>query len=242
MVRSNQFESKIVVITGSTAGIGLETAKLFASRGATVIVSSRKPKAVEETTRAIGCDGVVCNVSTKADREKLVDFVKSKYGRVDVFISNVAASLSLGDDCTEKQWEKMFDTNVKSAWLLAKDLVPLMPRGTGSIVFVSSYAGYNPSGPIGVYGVTKTALLGLTRMLANELGPSKGIRVNCVAPGVIRTQFSAPLWEAGESLGLLGRIGEPREIAEPIAFLASPEASFITGETVAITGGAHCRL
>lgn len=246
----NQFKNKIILITGSTDGIGLATAQVFKQRGGTVIVSSRKAEAVQKVQDNLGCDGIVCNVSLAKDRETLVTYIQKKYGKLDVFVSNVAASLSFGmsEDCEESKWDKMMDTNLKASWLLAKALVKFMPPVTSSIVFVSSIAGFDPSAPIGIYGVTKTALLGLTRLLANEFGAQYKIRVNCVAPGVIRTKFSGPLIGSdeakarSENISPLQRIGESMEVAKPIVFLASDDASFITGETVIVAGGAHCRL
>ncbi len=247
---NHQFQNEIILITGSTAGIGLATAQLFKQRGGTVIVSSRKPAAVRKVQDELGCDGIVCNVSSAKDREVLVEYIATKYGRLDVFISNVASSLSFGlsEDCEESKWDKMMETNLKATWLLARDLVKLMPQNTGSMAFVSSIAAYNPSLPIGIYGVSKTALLGLTRLLANEFGTQYKIRVNCVAPGVIRTNFSGPLWQSeeakwrSESISPLNRIGNAMEVAKPIVFIASADASFITGETLIAAGGAHCRL
>ena len=116
-------------------------------------------------------------------------------------------------------------------------------KNGGSIVFVSSIAGFNPTAPLGGYGVTKTALFGLTKGLAAELGASKNIRVNCVAPGVIRTRFSRMLWENNDVLEsvnkgcILSRVGKPEEIAGPVAFLCSKDASYITGETILVAGG-----
>ena len=245
-----RFKGKVVVVTGSTAGIGYGIAKRFVSEGATVVISSRKEEAVARTVSELECHGLVCNVSAAADREKLLTYVKSKFGKIDVLVLNVATSLAFGmsDDCSEAAWDKMMDTNVKSAWLLAKAAVPMMIPNTSSIVIVSSFAAYCPDSPIGVYGVTKTAMIGLTKLLANEYGRTKGIRVNCVAPGVIKTKFSKSLWESkvvrevSEKASPLGRIGTVEEVAGPVAFLASSDASYITGETIVVAGGTHCRL
>jgi dehydrogenase/reductase SDR family protein 4 len=142
----------------------------------------------------------------------------------------------------------MMETNVKANWVLSKMFLPLLVPGTSSIVIISSYAGYNPDTPIGAYGVTKTTLIGLTRLLANEYGRTNKIRVNCVAPGVIQTKFSKALWESedirsiNERSTALGRIGKPAEVAGPVIFLASDDASYVTGETILVTGGIQSRL
>ena len=245
-----RFTNKVVVVTGGTAGIGFATAQRFVAEGAHVVVCSRKQEMVDSVSRALHCDGVLCNVSNQSDREKLFEFVKEKYGRVDVLVLNVATSLAFGSslDCSEAAWDKMMSTNVKSTWLLSTMFYPIITGGSGSIVIVSSYAGYNPGIPLGPYGITKTALLGVTRMLANEFGRSKGVRVNCVAPGVIKTKFSSALWDSQEirkhteDASPLGRIGDPQEVAGPITFLASADASYICGETIVVAGGTYCKL
>lgn len=246
----NRFEGKVVVITGSTAGIGLAVAERFAREGAKVVVSSRKGKAVKETMATLNCDGIVCNVSNNTERLALFEHVKKSYGRVNILVLNAATSLAFGqsEECDEARWDKMMDTNLKSGWLMSKQMVSIMPEKTSSIIFISSYAGFNPSSPIGVYGVTKTALLGLTKLLANEYGRKYQIRVNSVAPGVIKTKFSQSLWETDEVRNIsemnapLGRVGNVDEVAGPVAFLASNDANYITGECIVIAGGTHCRL
>lgn len=245
-----RFEGKVVLVTGGTAGIGLAVAKRFVSEGAKVIVCSIKTASVETVKAELGCEGITCNISSDPDREKLFGYVKGKYGRLDVVVLNAATSLSFGPttSCEPSKWDKMMETNVKANWMLANMLLRMITPNTGSIVLVSSYAGYNPDSPIGIYGVTKTAIIGLTRMLANEYGRIAGIRVNCVAPGVIETNFSRPLRESdevrrlSESASPLGRVRKPDEVAGPIAFLASTDAAYITGETIVIAGGTHCRL
>ena len=245
-----RFGGRVVLVTGGTAGIGLATVKRFVEEGATVLACSRKQENVDQVCRELKCDGLVCNVSSDHDRVKLVEYIKNKYGRIDVIVLNAATSLSFGPsrDCEPAKWDKMMETNLKSNWVLSNMLASLITPKTGSIVLVSSYAGYNPDSPLGVYAVTKTALIGLTKMLANEFGRAMGVRVNCVAPGVIETRFSRPLWESEEirkiteNASPLGRVGKPEEVSGPIVFLASEDASYITGDTLVIAGGSHCRL
>ncbi|XP_047242718.1 dehydrogenase/reductase SDR family member 4 isoform X2 [Girardinichthys multiradiatus] len=171
-------------------------------------------------------------------------------GGIDILVSNAAVNPFFGNilDSTEDVWDKILSVNVKSAFLLTKLVVPHMEkRGGGNIIFVSSVAGYQPMQALGPYSVSKTALLGLTKALAPELAHGN-IRVNCVAPGIIKTRFSSALWQnkdvADEFKKQLSikRIGEPEEIGGTIAFLCSDEASYITGETIAVTGGMSCRL
>jgi len=245
-----RFLGKVVIVTGGTDGIGLATAIRFKNEGAIVVVCSRKSEAVEKTKNVYGFDGVVCNVSSEEDRQGLFKHVKDTYGRVNVLVLNAATSLSFGlsIDCEETRWDKMMDTNLKSNWMMSKIMIPLMCPGNASIVIISSYAGYNPDTPIGVYGVTKTALIGLIRLLANEYGRTYNVRVNGVAPGVIETKFSKTLWESKEIRSInekstaLGRIGHVDEVAGPILFLASQDASYITGEVIMVTGGIPSRL
>jgi dehydrogenase/reductase SDR family protein 4 len=173
-----RFREKVVLVTGGTAGIGLATARRFKREGAEVVICSRKPEVIKRVCKDEGVDGIQCNVSVSSDREKLIQYIKEKYKRIDVLVLNVATSLAFGasEDCSEAAWDKMMTTNVKSTWAMAISAAPLLTPCSGSIVIVSSFAGYNPGIPLGPYGVTKTALLGLTRMLANEFGKSKSIR------------------------------------------------------------------
>ncbi|CAB1421432.1 unnamed protein product [Pleuronectes platessa] len=212
---------KVAIVTASTDGIGLAAAEALGKRGAHVV-----------------------------DREKLVQTTLEKCGGIDILVSNAAVNPFFGNimDSTEDVWDKILSVNVKSAFLMTKLVAPHMEkRGGGNVVFVSSVAGYQPMQALGPYSVSKTALLGLTRALAPELAQSN-IRVNCVAPGVIRTRFSSALWGNDDMMDefkkqlSIKRIGEPAEIGSVIAFLCSDEASYITGETVTVTGGVGCRL
>jgi len=175
--------------------------------------------------------------------------VKERYGGMDVFVSNAAVSPPqpplLRTD--EAMWDKIFDVNVKAAFLLAKEAAPLMREG-GAIVFVSSAGAYNPGAPHPAYGVSKTALHGLTKGLAREYAGA-GVRVNAIAPGMIKTSFSRPIWSKGPQVEkaiasgtMLGRLGEVAEIAGCVAFLASSDASYVTGEILAAAGGGASHL
>lgn len=165
-------------------------------------------------------------------------------------VSNAAVNPEVGGvmEASEKAWDKIFDINVKSSFLLAKEVKPyLIKRGGGSIIFISSIAGFQPFPLLGAYSISKTALFGLTKAASNDLAVHN-IRVNCVAPGVIKTKFSSALYESEEaneqavSMIPLGKLGQPREVAAVVAFLASDDASYVTGENIVASGGMQSRL
>ncbi|XP_058480114.1 dehydrogenase/reductase SDR family member 4 isoform X1 [Solea solea] len=251
----SSLSGKVAIITGSTDGIGLAAAESLGKRGAHVVVSSRRQANVDRAvewlqSQKIQVTGTTCNVDKSEDRENLVKLTVEKCGGVDILVSNAAVNPFFGNimDSTEEIWDKVLSVNVKVFFLMTKLVMPHMQkRGGGNVVFVSSVAGYQPIRIIGPYSVSKTALLGLTRALAPELAQSN-IRVNCVAPGLIKTNFSSALWQSEDFLDdfkkqlSIKRVGEPKEISEVIAFLCSDEASYITGETITVSGGMGCRL
>lgn len=251
----SSLSGKVAIVTASTDGIGLAAAQALGKRGAHVVVSSRRQANVDRAvtllqSQNIQVTGTTCNVGKAEDRQKLVDLTLQTYGGVDILVSNAAVNPFFGNtmDSTEEVWDKILSVNVKASFLITKLVVPHMEkRGGGNVVFVSSVGGYQPIPVLGPYSVSKTALLGLTRALAPELAPSN-IRVNCVAPGIIKTRFSAALWQSEEIMDefkkqmSIKRVGEPDEIGGVIAFLCSDEASYITGETITVTGGMACRL
>ncbi|XP_041842629.1 dehydrogenase/reductase SDR family member 4 [Melanotaenia boesemani] len=246
---------KVAIVTASTDGIGLAAAQALGKRGAHVVVSSRRQANVDKAvallqSQSIQVTGTTCNVGNGEDREKLVQVALDQWGGIDILVSNAAVNPFFGNvmDSTEEVWDKILAVNVKSAFLLTKLVMPhMVKRGGGNVIFVSSVAGYQPMQALGPYSVSKTALLGLTRVLAPELAQSN-IRVNCVAPGVIKTRFSSALWQNEDVVDefkkqlSIKRIGDPEEIGGVVAFLCSEEASYITGETIAVTGGITCRL
>ena len=223
--------------------------------GAHVVISSRKQEHVDAAVaklQALGCavSGIVCHVAKAEHRAALIAHATTGLGRsrIDVLVSNAAVQPSAGPtlEAEDAVYDKIFDVNVKAAWQITKEARPFL-GSSSSIVFVSSVGGYNPGPPLGLYGVSKTALLGLSKLLAKELGPD-GIRVNCLAPGVVRTRFSRVLWESDEAnaaaceAAFLGRTSEAREMAGAVAFMASDDASFMTGETMIVGGGLEARL
>uniref|UniRef100_A0A8C6K5M3 Dehydrogenase/reductase (SDR family) member 4 n=1 Tax=Nothobranchius furzeri TaxID=105023 RepID=A0A8C6K5M3_NOTFU len=201
-VSHSSLTGKVAIVTASTDGIGLATAQALGKRGAHVVVSSRRQANVDKAvallqSQSIKVTGTTCNVGSGEDREKLVRMTLDQCGGIDILVSNAAVNPFFGNimDSTEDVWDKILSVNVKSSFLMTKLVVPHMEkRGGGNVIFVSSVGAYQPMQALGPYCVSKTALLGLTRALAPELAQSN-IRVNCVAPGVIKTRFSSALWK-----------------------------------------------
>lgn len=259
-------QKPVAVVTASTAGIGLSIADALAKDGYHVVISSRKQENVEQALKSLraihgltAISGITCHVSDVSDRARLLSHALQQGGKIHALVLNAATSTSYGPilDTTESQWDKMFDVNVKSTFMTIKLFAPhLMPKNS-SIILVSSIAAYNALAGAGAYSITKTALLGLCKVLAVELG-ARGIRVNAVAPGIIKTKFSQGLWEGEKSLANsaisgkgpgakllfipLGRIGEPDDVGGVVAFLVSKHAAYITGETIVMAGGAMSKL
>ncbi|XP_050446154.1 dehydrogenase/reductase SDR family member 4-like isoform X2 [Cataglyphis hispanica] len=260
-VKCNRLEDKIAIVTASTDGIGLSIAKRLAQEGAKVMISSRKElnvkNAVEELrSEGLQVSGVVCHVGKAEDRKNLFEKTKANFGGLDILISNAALNPSTGHtlDNTEEVWDKIFDINLKSTFLLMKESLPLLNKSfSPSIITIASIAAYRSYDflstfkSLGIYSISKTALLSLTGVIATELAP-QGIRVNCIAPGLIKTKFSKKLYDTQEPYDFsmskiaMKRLGTSEEIASVAAFLASDDASYITGETIAVTGGLISRL
>ncbi|XP_047534570.1 dehydrogenase/reductase SDR family member 4 [Vanessa atalanta] len=252
---SSRLKGKVALITASTEGIGYAIAKRLGDEGASVVISSRKEDNVKQATDSlrkdgINAEGLVCHVGDAEQRQKLFDFAKRKYGGIDILVSNAAVNPAVSPilETDEKVWDKIFEVNVKCSWLLAKEVYPeLIKRGGGSIVFISSIAGYQPMEPLGPYSVSKTTLLGLTKAIASEV-VNDNIRVNCVAPGIVATKFASAITssEAGKEKSLsivpMNRFGKPSEIASAVAFLVSDDASYMTGETLVVAGGTYAHL
>jgi NAD(P)-dependent dehydrogenase (short-subunit alcohol dehydrogenase family) len=241
---------KVAVITGSSRGIGRAIAERMAEHGAKVVVSSRKLDACEEVVKSIKDKGgeaisLACNINRKEDLQKLVDDTIKHWGRIDVLVCNAAVnpyygpSINMPDDA----YDKVMNSNVRSNFWLCNMVLPQMAeRGGGSIVIISSIAGLIGSPTLGVYGLSKAADMALARNICAEWGP-KNVRANCIAPGLIRTDFARTLWEDPKvyeqtvRVYPLRRIGEPDEIAGAAVFLAGPSGSFMTGQTIVIDGG-----
>jgi NAD(P)-dependent dehydrogenase (short-subunit alcohol dehydrogenase family) len=241
-------EGKVAVVTGASRGIGRATAEALAACGARVMLSSRKQDALEEA--AAGIDGetavFAANAGDPDQATACIDATMDRFGRVDILVNNAATNPYMGRsiDIDLGRYDKTLQVNLRGP-LVWSQLAweRWMKDNGGSIVNVASVGGLSVETSIGIYNTTKAALMYLTRTLAAELAP--GVRVNAVAPGLVKTDMARALWEPAEELIAmrtpLGRLGEPQDIAHAIAFLASDLASWITGHTMVIDGGALVR-
>ncbi|PTU75523.1 SDR family NAD(P)-dependent oxidoreductase [Pseudomonas mangrovi] len=241
---------KVALITGSTKGIGRSIAEELARCGAKVVISSRKAEACEQVAAELKAKGyealaVACHVGRKDDLQRLVDTTLQTWGRIDVLVCNAATNPVYGTtlEISDEAWDKIMQTNVKGTFWLANMVVPQMAeRGEGSVILLSSIAGLRGNSVIGTYGVSKAAEAALARNLAVEWGP-KGIRVNSIAPGLIRTDFAQALLDDPERVRVaeqktpLRRIGDPVDIAGVAVFLASPASAYVTGQMIVADGG-----
>lgn len=247
-------KGKVAVVTGSSRGIGRSIAECMARAGARIVVSSRKIEACEKVVDAIRAEGgealaFACNVSDKAQLQALIDTAVQTWGRLDILVCNAAVNPYFGPMQTmpEESYDKIMNCNVKANYLLCNMAVPRMADvGGGSILIVSSIGGNQGSATLGVYGISKAADFALTRNLAIEHGP-KGIRANCIAPGLIKTDFSRALWQNEQLLKNVEegtpvrRIGVPDDIGGVAVFLSSRAAAYITGQTLVVDGGITVR-
>jgi NAD(P)-dependent dehydrogenase (short-subunit alcohol dehydrogenase family) len=245
---------KVAVITGSSRGIGRAIAERMAQHGAKVVISSRKAGPCEEVAAGINeknpghAIAVPANISSKDDLQRLVDEAKKAFGRIDILVCNAASNpfygsqLDIGDDA----FRKILDNNIVANNWLIKMVVPEMrERMDGSIIIVSSIGGLRGSEVIGAYCISKAADMQLARNLARELGQFN-IRVNCIAPGLVKTDFAKALWDtpAGEERASSGtplrRLGEPDDLAGIAVYLGSRAGAWTTGQTMVVDGGAVC--
>jgi dehydrogenase/reductase SDR family member 4 len=241
---------KVAVITGSTRGIGKSMAEELARAGAKVVVSSRKAEACAAVGKEFAAQGFEvlaqpCNISRKEDLQALVEVTKVKWGRIDIVVANAAANPYYGPlgDIPDEAFDKVFLNNVKSVlWLARLTLPGMAERGGGSFISIGSIGGIIANTVIGAYGMSKAADHHLVRNLAAEWGP-KNVRVNAIAPGLIKTDFAKALWEderrrtEREANTPLRRLGVPRDIGGIAVFLASDAAAFITGQVIVADGG-----
>lgn len=243
---------RVAVITGSSRGIGRAIAEAMADAGARVVISSRKAGACEAVAATInarhGAERAIAlpaTIGDKASLEALIAETGTRFGPVDILVCNAASNPYYGPmaGISDEQFRKILDNNIlANHWLVSLVTPQMRQRKDGVIIIVSSIGGLVGSPVIGAYNVSKAADMQLARNLAVELGPDN-IRVNCIAPGLIRTDFSKALWQNPETLERytrttpLRRIGEPREIAGAAVFLASSAGSFLTGQTIVVDGG-----
>ena len=243
-------KGKVALITGSSRGIGRAIAERMAEAGARVVISSRKQEACDEVVSVIKKAGgeaiaIPCNIAYKEELEKLVARTREAFGRIDILVCNAAVNPYYGatQDIPDAAFEKILDCNIRSNHWLCQLAIPAMAeRRDGAVIIVSSIGGLKGSGALGTYGLTKAADMALARNLAVEWGP-QNVRVNCIAPGIIRTDFAKALWENPETYKRaverypLRRIGEPDEVAGTAIYLASRAGSFVTGQTLVVDGG-----
>jgi NAD(P)-dependent dehydrogenase (short-subunit alcohol dehydrogenase family) len=243
---------KVAIITGSSRGIGRAIAEAMADQGAKVVVSSRKAEACQEVADAINAkhgEGraivVPASISSKEELQRLVDETRAQLGRIDVLVCNAASNPYYGPmaGISDDQFRKILDNNVvANHWLIQMVAPEMIERKAGSIIIVSSIGGLKGSGVLGAYNISKAADFQLARNLAAEFGPHQ-VRVNCIAPGLIKTDFAKALWENPQTLKMvtmhtpMQRIGEPHEIAGAAVFLASDASTFMTGQAIVVDGG-----
>ncbi|MDO4482659.1 MAG: SDR family oxidoreductase [Bacillota bacterium] len=240
--------SKVAVVSGGSRGIGAAVCEALARDGFTVIidyrVSREKAEALEKSlkSRGFNAEAYCCDVRDEEAVKGLFEYVAGKYGRIDVLVNNAGIShygLLTDVSCTE--WDDIFDTNVKGAFLMCREaLKSMIWQKSGRIVNISSMWGICGASCEAAYSSSKSAVIGLTKALAKEVGPS-GITVNCVAPGAVQTDMMRELSDGTREMLIeetpLGRLGTPADIAEAVAFLVSDRASFITGEVISSNGG-----
>ena len=244
---------KTAVITGSTKGIGRAIAERMVEHGAQVVISSRKQDQCDQVAKELNdkfgkgkAIAVAANISSKENLQNLVDEANRAYGKIDVLVCNAAVNPHFGPslEISESAFDKVMSTNVKNVLWLCRAVIPQMAeRGDGAVIIVSSIAGLKGTSRLGAYAISKAASMQLTRNLALEWG-HRNVRVNCIAPGLVRTDFARALWEDPDILkrstagAPLKRIGLPDEIAGAAVFLASPAGAFMTGQSVVVDGGA----
>ena len=250
----SQFDltGKVAIITGSSKGIGKASAFELAAHGAKVVISSRKQDACDVVAAEINARhgagtaiAIAANISDKAALQNVVDETRRAFGQIDILVCNAASNPYYGPQMgiADEQLRKILDNNIVSNhWLTAMVAPEMRARRSGSVIIISSIGGLRGSTVLGAYCISKAADMQLARNLAHEFGPDN-VRVNCIAPGLIKTDFARALWEdperqkAANTLVPLRRIGEPEEIAGAVVFLGSSASNFMTGQTIVLDGG-----
>jgi NAD(P)-dependent dehydrogenase (short-subunit alcohol dehydrogenase family) len=244
-------EGKVAIVTGGSRGIGRSIALGLAEHGADVAIAARKPESLDEAVAAVRATGrrglaVPTNIRDLAALQNLVETTKRELGRIDILVNNAATNPFFGpiQNIDERAWDAIMNTNVKSLFFLSKMArEAMLEHGQGgSIINVSSIGGLQASDVIGAYSISKAAAIMVTQVCAKNWG-ADNIRVNCIAPGLIKTEFSRALWENEDILGAstataaLHRIADPDEMAGAVVYFASAASSFVTGQTLVLDGG-----
>ena len=243
---------KVAIVTGSSRGIGKASAEALAAHGAKVVISSRKQDACDEVAAAINAEhgdgaaiAIAASISDKSALERLVVETRAAFGRIDILVCNAASNPYYGPlaGIEDDQFRKILDNNVLSNhWLIQQVAPEMRERKDGAIIIVSSIGGLRGSPVIGAYNVSKAADFQLARNYAVEYGPDN-VRVNCVAPGLIKTDFARALWDTPEAEARssrhtpLRRLGDPIDIAGAIVYLASDASRYMTGQALVVDGG-----
>ncbi len=243
---------KVAIVTGSSRGIGKAIAEALAEQGAKVVISSRNQDACDPVAAALNAKhgegraiAIAASISSKEALQNLVDRTNAAFGQIDILVCNAASNPYYGPmaGISDEQFRKILDNNViANHWLINMVAPGMLEREEGSIIIISSVGGLTGSSTIGAYNISKAADFQLARNLAAEFGP-RGVRVNCIAPGLVRTDFAKALWENPDTLEAvtkttpMRRIGEPHEIAGAAVFLAAPASAFMTGQAIVVDGG-----
>ena len=256
MVETTLFDltGKVALLTGASKGMGLAMAQALASHGATVVISSRKQDQLDAAAAAINeacgaqrAHAVAANAGRKQELQALVDKTHELAGPIDIVVGNAGVNVHYGNisEIPDEAYEKTMATNVQANLWLARMVAPdMIEKGSGSMMFTSSVGAFKPSSTLGLYGVSKLALIGLVRNLALEYGP-KGIRANAICPGLVRTDFAKALWdnpeaeERANSQIPLRRLGEADDFGGVAVFLASDASRYMTGQALTICGGTN---
>lgn len=244
---------KVAIVTGSSKGIGRAIAEEYAAQGARVVISSRREEACRKVADAINLRhgteravAIAANISSKEALQALVDGARAAFGRIDILVCNAASNPYYGsmNGISDEQFRKILDNNILSShWLIQMVLPEMIERRDGAIIIVSSIGGLRGSPTIGVYNISKAADFQLVRNYAVENG-QHNIRVNAIAPGLIRTDFARALWENPKEVehfnrnNPMRRLGEPGDLAGAAVFLASPAAGYVNGQMIVVDGGA----
>lgn len=232
----------VALVTGGARGIGMATAKLFLENDYEVIILDRDEPALVEAAAELGANAYLYDVSFIENAAKVAEQIRAEFGRLDALVNNAGvADFGPIEECDEKLWRKIMDTNLDGLFYLSQALTPLLKESSGAIVNIASISGLRASTLRVAYGTSKAAVAHLTKQQACELG-EYGIRANCVAPGPVKTKLSVAVHspeiiKAYHDSIPLNRYGSERELAEVIYFLCSPRASFVSGQVIAVDGG-----